>query len=91
MSGANTVHIQLRNELENYIKSQYFGKTPLLWEAVEKQIDTEGVLYKRPYIESSPAYKTIQNGIQESNLSEWMISYFSKLADAGLGVYASPF
>lgn len=29
-NGANSVHKQLRTELEDYIKSQYFGKSPLL-------------------------------------------------------------
>ena len=27
-NGANSVHKQLRTELEDYIKSQYFGKSP---------------------------------------------------------------
>lgn len=29
-NGANEVHKYLKSELENYIKSQYFGKSPLL-------------------------------------------------------------
>ena len=33
-NGANSVHIQLRTELEDYIKSQYFGKSPLLLSAI---------------------------------------------------------
>ena len=33
-NGANSVHRQLRIELEDYIKSQYFGKSPLLLAAV---------------------------------------------------------
>ena len=28
-NGANGVHLQLREALENYIKSQYFGKSPI--------------------------------------------------------------
>lgn len=38
-TGANSVHIQLREALSNYIKSQYFGKTPILLSAMEGQID----------------------------------------------------
>lgn len=57
-TGANSVHIQLREALSNYIKSQYFGKAPILLSAMEGQIDREGVLCQKPYIESSPAYKT---------------------------------
>ena len=62
-NGANSIHKQLRTELENYIKSQYFGKSPILLSALNTQIDDEGLLYQRPFIESSPAYVTIQNGI----------------------------
>lgn len=58
-NGANSVHKQLRMELENYIKSQYFGKTPILLSALNNHIDDEGLLYQRPFIESSPAKRII--------------------------------
>lgn len=45
-NGANSVHKQLRTELENYIKSQYFGKTPILLSALNNHIDDEGLLYQ---------------------------------------------
>ena len=44
-NGANSIHKQLRTELEDYIKTQYFGKSPLLLSAIEKQLDNEGLLY----------------------------------------------
>jgi ATP-dependent helicase YprA (DUF1998 family) len=91
MSGANSVHFQLRSELESYIKSQYFGKSPVLLDAIGDQLHQEGVLYQKPYIESSPAYKTKQAGIQQSNLPGWMKEYFDKLSMANLGVFPSPF
>ena len=37
-TGANGVHIQLRNALENYIKSQYFGKSPILLSAIQDKL-----------------------------------------------------
>ena len=46
-NGANSVHKQLRTELEDYIKSQYFGKSPLLLSALSNHIDDEGLLYQR--------------------------------------------
>ena len=91
-NGAYLVHKQLRLELENYIKSQYLRKSPVILDAVSKKLDEEGVLYRRPYIESSPAYRTIFNGIGLSReLPEWLKDYFSKLVDAGLGVYQTPY
>lgn len=78
-NGANSIHKELRNELENYIMSQYFGKSPLLLSAISKRIDEEGLLYRKPFIESSPAYLTIKDGIQKANIDEWMKSFFSLL------------
>ena len=90
-SGANLVHKQLCRELKDYIKSQYFGKSPLLLSAISSELDKEGILYQKPFIESSPAYKSLENGIQQTTLPEWMKLYFEKLASAGIGVYSTPF
>ena len=49
-NGANFFHKQLRAELENYIKSQYFGKVPLLLTALNEHLDEEGLLYQKPFI-----------------------------------------
>lgn len=90
-NGANAVHKKLRTELENYIKSQYFGKSPLLLSALSEHIDDEGLLYQKPFIESSPAYVSIENGIQSADIDEWLKSFFMQLSKAGLGVFSSPF
>ena len=67
-NGANSVHKQLRTELEDYIKSQYFGKSPLLLAALGDHIDGDGLLYQKPFIESSPAYVTVPNGIEKASI-----------------------
>ena len=91
LSGANAIHKQLRTELEDYIKSQYFGKSPLLLEAINDQLDKEGVLYQKPYVESSPAYKVVKNGLETARIPKWLKDYFVELSNAGVGVHASPF
>ena len=90
-NGASSVHKAIRTELENYIQSQYFGKSMLLLNAVQPELDKEGLLYRRPYIESSPAYKSSPNGIEKSDIPEWMKSYFKQLINAGVGVYQNPY
>lgn len=91
-NGANGVHLQLRQALENYIKSQYFGKSPVLLSATQDKLNQEGILYQKPYVESSPAYKNKENGIQLSSiLPDWMKEYFRALSEAKLGVYPAPF
>ena len=91
-NGANGVHLQLRKALEDYIKSQYFGKSPILLSALQGKLDQEGVLYQKPYVESSPAYRSAADGIQRSNrLPGWLKGYFKELSKADLGVYPSSF
>ena len=90
-TGANSVHKQLRTELEDYIKSQYFGKSSLLLSAVEDKLDNDGLLYQKPFIESSPAYKSIPDGINKSGIPDWMKEYFAALSKADLGVFPAPF
>ena len=90
-NGANSIQYKLRTELEDYIRSQYFGKSPVLLEAVGTMLDQEGLLYQKPYIESSPAYKTKFNGIGLSTLPQWLKTFFAKLSNDGLGVYPAPF
>lgn len=89
--GANSVHKRLRAELRDYILAQYFGKSPILRAALSEQLDQEGVLYQKPFIESSPAYQTVPGGIQSANIPQWMRDYFTKLSEADLGVYPTPF
>ncbi|MBD5083983.1 MAG: DEAD/DEAH box helicase [Clostridiales bacterium] len=90
-NGANSIHRQLRSELEDYIKAQYFGKSPLLLSAVGDRLDQEGLLYQRPYIESSPAYESVPDGIQKLNLPVWQRDFFVELSRSGLGVHPTPF
>lgn len=90
-NGANYVHKRLRTELEDYIKSQYFGKSPILLSALSTRIDDEGLLYRKPFIESSPAYVSVPNGIETADIQPWLKEYFLKLAAAGIGVFPSPF
>lgn len=90
-NGANSIHKILRTDLEDYIKSQYFEKSPVLLSAISDQLDEEGLLYQKPFIESSPAYKTYPDGVNRADIPEWMKVFFTRLADAGIGVYPTPF
>ena len=89
--GAYSVHKEIKQELENYIKTQYFGKTPLLFSALREELSKEGVLYREPYIESTPAYVQVETGFSNAAIDDWMKSFFHDLADNGLGVYSTPF
>lgn len=86
-----SVHNELKKSLHEYIVSQYFGKSPILLSTVTEKLAEEGVLYQKPYIESSPAYRIIHDGLKKANIPEWMKEFFEELARAGSGVFSSPF
>ena len=90
-NGANFVHKKLRTELEDYIKSQYFGKSPLLLSALSNRLDEEGLLYQKPFVESSPAYVTVPDGLTTASIEGWMKDYFIQLSKADIGVFQNPF
>ena len=90
--GAHFYYEALCKELVNYLKSQYLGRSEVLLEACKPLLDDKkGGLYSEPYIESSQAYVTIENGIAVSGLPSYLVSFFNKMIDARLGVYKTPF
>ena len=91
VNGANSVHNELKKELEKYIKSQYLGKSELLLNVIGERLDEEGVLYQKPYIESSPAYVSVPDGIRTANIEDWKKDFLCKLSESNLGVFTSPF
>lgn len=86
-----TTHESLRSALKEYIAAQYLRRTPVLLEALKDKLDQEGVLFREPYIEASPVYKTVPDGLARAALPNWMKEFFFRLAKAGLGIYTSPF
>ncbi len=90
-NGAYSVHEELRHELKQYIESQYLSKSPLLLEALDSKLEKEGVLYQQPYIESSPAYLTVENGIDHAEIEDWKRDFLKDLCDCNLGVYNNPY
>ncbi len=91
VNGANSVHNELKKELEKYIKSQYLGKSELLLNVIGERLDEEGVLYQKPYIESSPTYVSVPDGIRIANIEDWKKDFLCKLSESNLGVFTSPF
>lgn len=89
--GAHSYHEGLYQELIRYLQSQYLGKSEVLLDACSELLYQPGLLYSDPYIESSPSYATLENGIDQSDLPEYIKVFFEHLCSAGLGVYRAPF
>ena len=89
--GPHYVHQTLKNELIQYLKSQYLGSSEILLKACADQMEAPGNLWAPPYIESSPAYESIENGIAEANIPANVKKLLLEMSEAGLGVFRTPF
>ena len=89
--GAYSVQQTLLGRLVDYIQAQYFGKSPLLLEALAKKMWEEGGIYREAYIETSNAYKLDVGGISGAALPEFQKRFFTRLAEVNLGVYSTPY
>lgn len=89
--GAHYVHERLKEDLINYLKSQYLGQSEVLLRACADQMMQPGNLWTMPYIESSPAYESVENGIMMTTLPDQLKAFFAELAEKKLGVYSTPF
>ena len=86
------IHEKIFSEMKKYLIAQYFSKSEFLAETVPPLLEKEGTLYRLPYIESTPSYIRVNDGIQSSQvLPEWLKEYFSLMATNKLGVFKSPY
>ena len=90
-NGANFVHNSLKKELKKYIETQYLSKSPLLLNSLDDRLEQEGILFQKPYIESSPAYLSINDGISTAKIPDWKKEFLKELASNKLGVFDNPF
>lgn len=94
--GIQEYYQAIRNRLKNYIKSDYLAnsETLLLYEdnLLGEQCSEFTKIAQEPYIETSAAYKKIQNGIHKSSkIAHEVKEFLLKLAAKGLGIYSDPF
>ena len=85
-------HEALKRRLIDYIETAYFGKNDELRELCRDELETQGVLWKEPYIEANPAYVSMINGISESDkIPKHIKEILLQMIDKKMGVYISPY
>lgn len=89
--GIKNTHEALKKRLLDYIVTAYFGKNDDLREMCIEEIKRKGVLWQEPYIEANLAYKTMENGIENSNLPEDIKDILKEMRNENLGVFTSPY
>lgn len=90
--GIYETHNRLKRRLIDYIKAQYIGESKLLLKACTEEIEKEGILYQKPYIEANPSYKVIKDGIINlKKTPEDIKDILMKMEESNLGVFRDPF
>ncbi len=89
--GIKKTHELMRNRLADYITSQYFGENQLLLDASDELLGKVGNLYQKPFIESTPSYIKVEDGISCSQIDNPIKTVFKDLIDNKLGVFKTPY
>jgi len=85
-------HKAIKDELVEYIETAYLGKNDELRATCHEEIEKQGVLWQEPYIESSPAYLTIENGIAASSRIPGDVKkILNGMIEKRLGVFPNPY
>ena len=74
--GIKKTHQLMKDRLVDYITSQYFGDNQLLLNSSDELLNREGNLFQKPYIESTPSYLKVINGIKNSEIDSEMKNFF---------------
>ena len=94
-NGVQQYYQTIRDRLMNYIKSDYLAnsETLLLYadDILDKMCPEDINIAKEPYIETSPSYRKVTDGIKTAEIDENVKEVLLKLVDAELGIYSSPF
>lgn len=85
------IHYSLKQQLLNYIKTEYFGKNDALRDACKENIERKGVLYQEPFIEANPAYMMSSQGIEGAEIPDKIKEILMRMSDLDLGVYKTPY
>ena len=81
----------LKKKLFNYIETAYFGKNDELRELCKTELETQGVMWREPYIEANPAYKSLENGTENPNIPESIRAVLRQMIERKMGVYKNPY
>lgn len=85
-------HEALKDRLIAYIETAYFGKNDELRACCKEELEKQGVMWKEPYIEANQAYKTLDDGILQSNhIPDNIKDILHQMISRKIGVYRSPY
>lgn len=84
-------HEALKQRLIDYVETAYFGKNDELRELCRAELEDQGIMWKEPYIEANPAYKSIQDGVEKAELPTDIKAILKEMIVRNMGVYKNPY
>lgn len=85
---------ELQHSLRDYIEATYHTSHPVLVAQRRRLLDERGVIYQRPYLESTPRYKT-GDAFRDLRLDPAVLEVFSAVSqpsgDLGLLIHDPPY
>ncbi len=89
-NGVQRTHERLEEQLLRYIETEYLGKNDALRKMCHDELLREGILFRQPYIESSPSYQPGVAWSEFRDIPNDIQKIMQKLSELKLGVYPRP-
>ncbi len=89
--GVEFIKRELKKTIVDYVETEYFGKTPLLRKRCDDELRFGNALFQEPYFEATPSYEVAKGGLESSEIPQDAKEFLMSMADAGRGVFGSPY
>lgn len=90
-NGVESIKRELKKTIVDYVETEYFGKTDELRNRIDAELRKDGTLFQEPYFEATPAYSVAVDGLRDSKIPFTAKRCLLSMADAGRGVFSSPY
>ncbi len=81
----------ISNKILNYIKTEYFGKSPELLAKCDEDLSRPGMIFQQPYLEATPAYKISDKSMSDLDAPKAALKILDELSANGKGVFPHPY
>lgn len=93
--GVTETYNEIRDRLVKYIKADYFANSEVLSNnaqlLLDDKNDTQYNIAREPYLETTPSYLQVENGLSTAKIDEKVRTLISSLAEQNLGFFKNPF
>lgn len=93
--GVTETYNEIRDRLVKYIKSDYFANSEVLSNNAQLLLndknDTQENITREPYLETSPSYLQVENGLSTAKIDEKVRTLISSMAEQNVGFFKNPF